>query len=136
MIKHLAIFNAGDAQKIFSGKRKIEGRFSQIKIAPFAKVFALDIVLVKTPGEKIIGQFIVDRVLYFDHPRQEEFNGIKRKYGKDLALSGTFPSACCRFFHRLRFPKLPKVWPTVCREGPSNNRFSFYSCSLWGEGKV
>ena len=90
MTKHLAIFNVQDAQKIFSGKRKIEGRFSQIKIAPFAKVSALDIVLVKTPGEKIIGQFIVDRVLYFDHPRQEEFNGIKRKYGKDLALSATF----------------------------------------------
>src|SRR3990167_2038911 len=90
MTKHLAIFNVADAQKIFSGKRKIEGRFSQIKIPPFGKVSALDIVLVKTPGEKIIGQFIVDRVLYFDHPRQEEFNGIKRKYGKDLALSGTF----------------------------------------------
>ena len=90
MVKHLAIFNVGDAQKIFSGKRKIEGRFSQIRIAPFAKVSAGDIVLVKTPGEKIIGQFLVDRVLYFDHPRQEEFNGIRRKYGKDLTLSNTF----------------------------------------------
>ena len=90
MTKHLAIFNVHDALKLFSGKRKIEGRFSQIKIAPFAKVSALDIVLVKTPGEKIIGQFIVDRVLYFDHPRQEEFKGIKRKYGKDLSLSNTF----------------------------------------------
>ena len=90
MIKHLAIFNVQDALKIFSGKRKIEGRFSQIRIAPFAKVSAGDIVLVKTPGEKIIGQFLVDRVLYFDHPRQEEFNGIRRKYGKDLTLSNTF----------------------------------------------
>ena len=90
MTKHLAIFNSTDAAKIFSGKRKVEGRFSQIKIAPFAKVSKGDIVLVKTPGEKIIGQFIVDRVLYFDHPRQEEFNGIKRKYGKDLSLSATF----------------------------------------------
>ena len=90
MTKHLAIFNSTDAAKIFSGKRKVEGRFSQIRIAPFAKVSKEDIVLVKTPGEKIIGQFIVDRVLYFDHPRQEEFNGIKRKYGRDLSLSATF----------------------------------------------
>ena len=90
MTKHLAIFNAGDAQKIFSGKRKIEGRFSQIKIPPFGKVSAGDLVLVKVGGEKITGQFLVDRVLYFDHPRQEEFNGIKRKYGKDLSLSATF----------------------------------------------
>ena len=90
LMKHLAIFNAADAQKIFSGKRKVEGRFSQIKIPPFGKVYAGDIVLVKTPGEKILGQFIVDRVLYFDHPRQEEFKQIKRKYGKDLSLSATF----------------------------------------------
>ena len=90
MVKHLAIFNVGDAAKIFSGKRKIEGRFSQIKIPPFAKVSKGDIVLVKVGSEKIIGQFIVDRVLYFDHPRQEEFKGIKRKYGKDLSLSATF----------------------------------------------
>lgn len=90
MVKHLAIFNVADAQKIFSGKRKVEGRFSQIKIAPFAKVSAGDIVLVKVGGEKIIGQFSVDRVLYFDHPRPEEFNQIKRKYGKDLSLSATF----------------------------------------------
>ncbi|OGD89644.1 hypothetical protein A3D07_01010 [Candidatus Curtissbacteria bacterium RIFCSPHIGHO2_02_FULL_42_15] len=90
MVKHLAIFNVGDAAKIFSGKRKIEGRFSQIKIPPFAKVSKGDIVLVKVGGEKITGQFIVDRVLYFDHPRQEEFNQIKRKYGKDLSLSATF----------------------------------------------
>ncbi len=90
MVKHLAIFNVDDAQKIFSGKKKIEGRFSQIKIPPFAKVSKGDIVLVKVGGEKITGQFLVDRVLYFDHPRQEEFDGIKRKYGKDLALSKTF----------------------------------------------
>ena len=90
MTKHLAIFNSTDAVKIISGKRKVEGRFSQIKIPPFGKVSTGDLVLVKVGGEKIIGQFIVDRVLYFDHPRQEEFNGIKRKYGKDLALSATF----------------------------------------------
>src|SRR3989344_4193112 len=90
MIKHLAIFNSTDAAKIFSGKRKVEGRFSQIKIPPFGKVSTGDLVLVKVGGEKIIGQFIVDRVLYFDHPRQEEVNGIKRKYGKDLSLSSTF----------------------------------------------
>ena len=90
MTKHLAIFNVQDAQKIFSGKRKIEGRFTQIKIPPFGKVSAGDLVVVKVGGEKITGQFLVDRVLYFDQPREEEFNGIKRKYGKDLSLSATF----------------------------------------------
>ena len=90
MTKHLAIFNAGDAQKIFSGKRKIEGRFSQIKIPPFGKVSAGDLVLVKVGGEKITGQFLVDRVLYFDHPTKSEVEKIKKTYGRDLAFEKTF----------------------------------------------
>ena len=90
MTKHLAIFKAEDAAKIFSGVKKIEGRFSQIKIAPFGKVSAGDIVLVKIPGEKIIGQFLVDRVIYFDHPMKEELEAIKKKYARDLSLSKAY----------------------------------------------
>ena len=90
MVKHLAIFKPDDAAKIFSGRRKIEGRFSQIKIPPYAKVSAGDIVLVKLAGEKIIGQFLVDRVIYFDHPTKEETEQLKRKYSKSLSFSKTF----------------------------------------------
>ena len=90
MTRHLAIFKVDDALKIFSGKRKIEGRFSQIKIPPYGKVSAGDSVYVKTPGEKISGQFIVDRVFYFDHPNKEELASIKKKYASSLALSTTF----------------------------------------------
>jgi len=89
-MRHLAIFKTEDAARIFSGKRKIEGRFSQIKIPPFGKVSAGDIVLIKTPGEKIIGQFLVDRVIYFDHPTKEEIEQLKRKYAKSLSFSKTF----------------------------------------------
>ena len=89
-MRHLAIFKAEDVEKIFSGKRKIEGRFSQIKIPPFAKVFTGDIVLIKLAGEKIVGQFLVDRVIYFDHPTKEEIEAIKRRYVKSISLSKTF----------------------------------------------
>ena len=90
MARHLAIFKAEDVEKIFAGKRKIEGRFSQIKIAPFAKVAAGDTVYIKTSGEKIVGQFLVDRVIYFDHPTKEEIEAIKRRYAKSISLSKTF----------------------------------------------
>src|SRR3989344_3075173 len=89
-MRHLAIFKTEDAARIFSGKRKIEGRFSQIKIPPFGKVSAGDIVLIKTPGEKIIGQFLVDRVIHFDHPSKDEIEQLKRKYAKSLSFSKTF----------------------------------------------
>ena len=89
-MRHLAIFNPEAVETIFSGAKKIEGRFSQIKIAPYAKVSAGDVVLIKLPGEKIVGQFLVDRVIYFDHPTLQELNDLKKKYGKDMALPKTF----------------------------------------------
>ncbi len=90
MSKHLAILTAEAIEDIFSGKKKIEGRFSQIKIAPFAKVSAGDTVLMKLPGEKIVGQFMVDRVISFDHPNGDEIEDIKKKYGSKLTLPKTF----------------------------------------------
>lgn len=89
-MRHLAVFTPEAIKLILSGKRKIEGRFSQIKIPPFGKVSRGDTVLIKIPGEKIIGQFLVDRVIYFDHPRKEELEKIKKQYGREMALADTF----------------------------------------------
>lgn len=86
MVKHLAILKAEAIEAIFSGRKKIEGRFSKIKIDPFGKVSAGDVVLMKLPGDKIVGQFIVDRVINFDHPREEEVELVKKTYGKDLEV--------------------------------------------------
>ena len=90
MARHLAILDRSAVELIFSGKKKIEGRFSKIKIAPFGKVASGDIVLIKIPGEKIVGQFLVDRVISFDHPNRSEVEEIKRRYGKGLSLPKTF----------------------------------------------
>lgn len=90
MARHLAVFAPEAIEKIFSGQRKIEGRFSQIRIPPFGKVSAGDIVLIKKPGEKIVGQFLVDRVIYFDHPKMQEIEDLKKKYGLGLTLPRTF----------------------------------------------
>lgn len=86
MTKHLAILKSWAIDEIFSGRKKIEGRFSKIKIDPFGKVARGDVVLMKIPGEKIVGQFIVDRVIYFDHPRSEEVELIKKTYSQELAV--------------------------------------------------
>ena len=90
MAKHLAIFTLQTTKDIFSGKKKIDGRFSKIKIAPYGKVSAGDVVLMKVSGEEIVGQFGVDRVMYFDHPRKEEAEGLIKKYAKDLAMPESF----------------------------------------------
>lgn len=90
MVRHLAIYTPQAIKLIFSGKIKIDGRFSKIKIPPFCAVSSDDIVLVKQSGEKIVGQFIVDRVLYFDHPRVEELETLAKKYKGDMQLSSNF----------------------------------------------
>ncbi len=90
MAKHLAVLDKDAALLIFNGKKKIEGRFSKIKIPPYLKVAAGDLVLIKIPGEEIVGQFSVDRVFYFDHPNYEEVEEIKKKYGKSLVLPQSF----------------------------------------------
>ena len=90
MAKHLAILNSEAVEDIFSGKKKIEGRFSKIKIPPFGKVAKGDFILMKLPGDKIVGQFVVDRVISFDHPTRVEIEEIKSKYGVALALPTSF----------------------------------------------
>lgn len=90
MATHLAIFDRATIEETFSGRKKVEGRFSKIKIPPFGVVSAGDLVYMKISGEKIVGQFIVDRVLHFDHPRAEELQQLIKKYSKELRLSNTF----------------------------------------------
>lgn len=90
MAKHLGIFTLEAVRDIISGKKKVDGRFSKIKIAPFGKIAAGDIVLMKVSGEQIEGQFTVDRVLYFDHPKHEEAVELIAKYAKDLAMPDNF----------------------------------------------
>src|SRR3989344_662741 len=90
MAKHLAIFTLEATKNIFSGKKKIDGRFSKIKIAPYGKVSAGDVVLMKVSGEEIVGQFRVDRVMYFDHPQKVEAEFLIKKYTHDLAMPENF----------------------------------------------
>ena len=90
MVKQLAILKKDAALAIFDGRKKIEGRFSKIKIDPFNKVSRGDVVLMKLPGEDIIGQFIVDRVISYDHPTEFEFSDLKKKYQSELALNSDF----------------------------------------------
>ena len=90
MARHLAIYTPRAIKSIFSGKLKVDGRFSKIKIPPFGAVASDDVVLMKLSGEKIVGQYIVDRVLYFDHPRADELEALTKKYKSEICLSEGF----------------------------------------------
>jgi len=89
-MKHLAIFEKSLAEAIFLGSKKIDGRFSKIKVLPFGRISKGDVVWIKISGGKILGYFKVLGSISFDHPSSKEIEFIKSYYGSDLALSDSF----------------------------------------------
>ncbi|MBI2011651.1 hypothetical protein HYS91_02680 [Candidatus Daviesbacteria bacterium] len=86
MSKHLAIFSKDVIEEIFAGRKNIESRFSQKKIAPFGVIERGDIVYIKPPGREVVGQFKVAKVIFIDGLSKDEWELIKQKYGKNLSL--------------------------------------------------
>lgn len=86
-MKHLAIFKGEGAQNILTGKKTIESRFSKAKIAPFGMVSSGDLVYIKESGGQIIGQFKVQRVVFYDGVDREE---IKEKYGEEVPAGAKY----------------------------------------------
>lgn len=84
MNKHLAVFRKESIKKIFLGKRLVEVRFSQKKIPPFGVINRRDIVYIKPPGEDIVGQFIVKKVIFFDGIDEKDWKMIS-SLSKDSA---------------------------------------------------
>jgi ASC-1-like (ASCH) protein len=86
MSRHVAVFNNEAIQAIFKGKKSVESRFSQKKIAPFGTVKVGDTIYIKPPGKEIMGQFKVKKVISFDGIEEEDWQLIKQKFGKKISL--------------------------------------------------
>lgn len=78
--------NKSTIEAILGGKKTVETRFSQHKIAPFGVVFKGDLVYLKPPGEEVIGQFRVKKVFFFDGLTKEDIDGIFEKFGKQIKM--------------------------------------------------
>lgn len=85
MKKHLAIFKKGVGERILDGTKKIETRFSKMKLAPFLQISAGDLVYIKPTGKDIIGQFRVKKVHFYDGLEKEDIEDIRLKYGGYIA---------------------------------------------------
>ena len=80
MKKHLAIFTPTIIDSLFSGKKKIDSRLSKNKIAPYLQISAGDVVYIKPPGEDVIGQFIVRKVMFLEGFTKEEFDEVMKEH--------------------------------------------------------
>ncbi len=87
MQKHLAIFDRETAEKILSGQKTIETRFSKHKIAPFGVISKGDLVYIKPSGEDIIGQFRVKKVIFFEGLEAEDNQILQKSWGEEIPPS-------------------------------------------------
>lgn len=111
MAKHLAVFIGDYIEKILSGDKTIEGRFSIDKILPYGAVKKGDIILLKQSGGLIIGEVEVDNVLYYEGLNAELIGKIRREYDKELCATGDFWQAKADSkFVSLIFIKKPKQY--------------------------
>lgn len=84
--KHLAILSSPVIKAIIAGRKSVEIRFSQKKIAPFGMVSVGDVVYMKPPGEDIVGQFEVRQVISFEGLDQNDRDLIRREYKSGIWL--------------------------------------------------
>lgn len=90
MKKHLAIFTKGVGEKILSGEKTIESRFSRVKNPPFGVVASGDLVYIKPSGKDIIGQFRVQRVFFFDGLSEIDIKNLKKEYEKEISAEDSY----------------------------------------------
>jgi len=111
MTKHLAVFIGDYIQKILSGEKIIEGRFSIDKILPYGAVKKGDIILLKQSGGMILGEVEVDNVLYYEGLDAEAIGKIRKEYNQELcAEDGFWQSKANSHYVSLIFIKNPKCY--------------------------
>ena len=89
-MKHLAVFKENLAEEILSGKRLVEVRSSKGKVLPFGQISSGDLVYIKPVGKDIIGQFRVQKVIFFDGLSRQDVEEIKSKYNGDIAVGARY----------------------------------------------
>lgn len=90
MKKHIAIFIGSAIEDILIGKKTIESRFSQSRVLPYGEVSKDDIILLKKSGGDILGQAIVDNVLYYDNLNPSSVEVLKKEYSDAIAAGEKF----------------------------------------------
>jgi hypothetical protein len=90
---HLAILNQPYLTKILNGEKRIESRFSNMKIAPFHQVMKGDVVLLKEAAGAVVAIARVADVLYSNPSLGVQAETLMQTYQQDLALENDFVAA-------------------------------------------
>lgn len=123
-LEHLAIMDKDTINKILSGKKTIESRFSKNKITPYNKVNVGEIIYLKESGGNILATFEIDKVIFFDNLDCQKILAIKNKYNQFINASNDYFNykSNCRY-GTLIYIKSPKAIPPITIY--KNNRLAF-----------
>lgn len=84
-MKHIAIFRQPFFDMVLNGKKTIESRWAQKKVAPYQKVKVGDEILLKETSKDVTATAKVTKVLFFELTPQIA-DEIKEKYGKEIGI--------------------------------------------------
>ncbi len=87
---HLAIMTKGYIDKILSGQKTIESRFSKNKITPFHKVNIGEKVYLQETGKNVTAMFEISKVIYYENLNENMIHKIKTEYGTQIAADDSF----------------------------------------------
>src|SRR5437764_10549230 len=91
MTSHMAILtHKSVVDKILSGEKTIESRFSRVKSVPFGQIIAGDLVYFKLSGGPVMGYARISRVEEFDNLTPRLIDDLAKRYREELALSEDF----------------------------------------------
>ncbi|MDR0731613.1 MAG: AAA family ATPase [Treponema sp.] len=80
---HVAIVNEPYLEFIKKGKKTIESRFTENKIAPYKNAQKGDIVCMKAAGKPIDSTFFIENLYFFEYT-ESVFASIRDKYARDI----------------------------------------------------
>jgi hypothetical protein len=123
---HLAIVDRVTAQRLLSGQKRIETRFSKSRRAPFGRVVRGDILLFKLSGGHTLGMSEATLVREYDRLDRATLGGVRRRHGKWICA----PEAYWRARRHCRYGTL--IWLSPLRPPPE----SFQPQRQYGNGWV
>lgn len=82
-MKHIAILKQPFFDMVLTGEKTIESRWSMKKVAPYNKVSAGDLILLKETGKMVTATAIVSQAKFYELT-PEKVEELREKYGKKI----------------------------------------------------
>ena len=112
---HVAIFHEPFLSLALEGRKTVESRFSQHRVAPFQSVHTGDVILMKTQGGPVRGLAVAERVWSFDLS-VASIERLRERFSEDMCVDDAFwfGKKRARFATLIRVAEPLRIAPVQC----------------------